>query len=156
MRYWVFKTEPDAFSIEDLRENQVEMWDGIRNYQARNMLRDDVKEGDRVLIYHSSCKEIGIAGIASVVKSAYSDPTQFDPEAKYYDPKSTHENPRWVAVDIQFELAFTNVLPLKAIKANPLIEKVGLVKKGGRLSIMPVELDEWQIMVDMANSKLTS
>jgi predicted RNA-binding protein with PUA-like domain len=150
MGYWLFKTEPDAFSIEDLRANHVEMWDGIRNYQARNMLRDDVKVGDKVFIYHSSCKNIGIAGLAGVVKSGYPDPTQFDPEAKYYDPKSTREKPRWIAVDIQFDTAFSQILPLKDIKASSQIEKIGLVKKGGRLSIMPVETDEWQIIYNMA------
>ncbi|MGY0587354.1 MAG: EVE domain-containing protein, partial [Paraglaciecola chathamensis] len=104
MQYWLFKTEPDAFSIDDLaaRPNQTEHWDGIRNYQARNFLRDQVKQGDKVFIYHSSCKEVGIAGLAEVVKEAYPDHTQFDPESHYYDPKSSPENPRWVMVDVTF------------------------------------------------------
>ncbi|MGY0590421.1 MAG: EVE domain-containing protein, partial [Paraglaciecola chathamensis] len=139
MQYWLFKTEPDAFSIDDLaaRPNQTEHWDGIRNYQARNFLRDQVKQGDKVFIYHSSCKEVGIAGLAEVVKEAYPDHTQFDPESHYYDPKSSPENPRWVMVDVTFIEKFPDVLALKKIKTMPEISEVGLVKKGHRLSIMP-------------------
>ena len=121
MQYWLFKTEPDAFSIDDLaaRPNQTEHWDGIRNYQARNFLRDQVKQGDKVFIYHSSCKEVGIAGLAEVVKEAYPDHTQFDPESHYYDPKSSPENPRWVMVDVKFIEKFPDVLALKKIKTMP-------------------------------------
>ena len=98
MAYWLFKTEPDTFSIDDLKHapNQTTLWEGVRNYQARNFLRDDVKEGDLVMIYHSSCKNVGIAGIAKITSAAYPDPTQFDLNSDYYDPKATSDSPRWV------------------------------------------------------------
>lgn len=149
MQYWLFKTEPDAFSIDDLsnKPNQIEHWDGIRNYQARNFLRDNVKCGDQVFIYHSSCKNVGIAGLAEVVKEAYADHTQFDPESNYYDPKSSPDNPRWVMVDIQFKQKFAQILPLKDIKSMPQISEIGLVKKGHRLSIMPVQKTEFDYLL---------
>jgi len=146
MAYWLFKTEPDAFSIDDLqsRPEQTEPWDGVRNYQARNFLRDKVAWGDKVFIYHSSCKKVGIAGVAEVVKAGYPDETQFDPDSNYYDPKSSQEKPRWYRVDVKFVEKFEEVLPLSTIKAMPSITEIGLVKKGGRLSIMPVQETEWQ------------
>ena len=149
MQYWLFKTEPDAFSIDDLasRANQTEHWDGIRNYQARNFLRDQVKLGDKVFIYHSSCKDVGIAGLAQVTQEAYPDHTQFDPESHYYDPKSTIDHPRWVMVDVKFIEKFSTILPLKKIKTMPEISEVGLVKKGHRLSIMPVNEYEFSALL---------
>ena len=149
MNFWLFKTEPDVFGIDHLQAcpNQTEMWDGVRNYQARNFLRDQVKLGDLVFIYHSSCKNIGIAGMAEVVREAYPDPTQFNPESKYFDPKSSPENPRWVALDIRFKQKFADVLALKTIKQIPQITELGLVKKGHRLSIMPVTAEEWQVLL---------
>ena len=154
MSYWLFKTEPSTFSIDDLyaRPNQTEPWDGVRNYQARNFLRDDVNVKDKVFIYHSSCKLVGIAGVAEVVRSAYPDPSQFDPESKYYDPKSTSENPRWFCVDVKFVEKFDEVLPLAVIKSMPSILELGVVKKGNRLSVMPVKEDEWQQLYDAAKS----
>lgn len=152
MSYWLFKTEPDAFGIEDLqnRPEQTEPWDGVRNYQARNFLRDEVKVGDNVFIYHSSCKNVGIAGVAEVVKAGYPDETQFDPESDYFDPKATPESPRWFRVDVKFIEKFPRVLSLKAIKAQPKITEIGLVKKGTRLSIMPVQADEWDLLYRLA------
>lgn len=152
MRYWLFKTEPDAFSIDDLAAmpNQTEHWDGIRNYQARNFLRDEVKVGDKVFIYHSSCKLVGLAGFAEVVKEAYPDHTQFDPESKYFDPKASPDAPRWMMVDVKFIEKFPRVLPLAQIKANPEITEIGLVKKGHRLSIMPVLDEEAEILLASA------
>lgn len=146
MAYWLFKTEPDAFSIDDLasRPNQTEPWDGVRNYQARNFLRDEVAMGDKVFIYHSSCKKVGIAGVAEVVKEGYPDSTQFNPDSRYYDPKSSLDKPRWYRVDVKFVEKFTDVLPLSSIKAMPDITDIALVKKGARLSIMPVTASEWQ------------
>jgi predicted RNA-binding protein with PUA-like domain len=151
MQYWLFKTEPDAFSIDDLANmpNQTEHWDGIRNYQARNFLRDDVKCGDQVFIYHSSCKHVGIVGLAEVVKEGYVDHTQFDPESKYYDPKSSEDKPRWIMVDIYFKQKFSQMLSLKEIKNMPEITDVGLVKKGHRLSIMPVQPSEFERLLAM-------
>ena len=146
--YWLFKTEPDAFSIDDLasRPNQTEHWDGIRNYQARNFLRDQVKLGDQVFIYHSSCKQVGIAGLAEVVKEGYPDHTQFDPDSKYHDPKSDPANPRWYMVDVKLVKKFAQILLLKEIKSIPEISEIGLVKKGHRLSIMPVSEAEFSIL----------
>ncbi len=152
MAYWLLKTEPDAFGIDDLmqRPEQTEPWDGVRNYQARNFLRDQMKLGDKVFLYHSSCKDVGIAGVCEVVREGYPDPTQFDPEAKYYDPKSPQDNPRWFCVDVKFIEKFKRVLPLKTIKSLPDITEIGLVKKGGRLSVMPVVEAEWQSLYEVA------
>jgi predicted RNA-binding protein with PUA-like domain len=152
MQHWLFKTEPDAFSIDDLvtRAKQTEHWDGIRNYQARNFLRDEVKLGDKVFIYHSSCKEVGIAGLAEVVKEAYPDHSQFNPQSRYYDPKSTPENPRWVMVDVKLVEKFPGILSLKKIKTMPDITEVGLVKKGHRLSILPVNTGEFATLLKAA------
>lgn len=152
MAYWLFKTEPDTFSIDDLstRPNQTEPWDGVRNYQARNFLRDDVAKGDSVFIYHSSCKTVGIAGIATISRSGYADSTQFNPESAYFDPKSSPDNPRWFCVDVTFKEKFARVLPLKQIKSMPQITTLPLVKKGNRLSVMPVEKNEWEILCTTA------
>lgn len=146
MQYWLFKTEPGAFSIDDLANmpNQIEHWDGIRNYQARNFLRDDLKLGDLVFIYHSSCKRIGIVGLAEVAKEGYIDHTQFDPESEYYDPKSLKNKPRWIMVDIQLKQKFVQILTLENIRNMPEIIDIGLVKKGHRLSIMPVIQNEFE------------
>lgn len=154
MAYWLFKTEPDGFSIDDLaaRPNQTEPWDGVRNYQARNFLRDEVAVGDKVFIYHSSCKNVGIAGVAHVVRAGYPDTTQFNPESAYYDPKSPEDKPRWYRVDVKFVEKFTQVLPLSTIKSMPQITDIALVKKGGRLSVMPVTEPEWQHLYDAATS----
>tara|TARA_B100001063_G_C16499843_1_gene421542 strand:+ start:35 stop:499 length:465 start_codon:yes stop_codon:yes gene_type:complete len=148
MGFWLFKTEPDAFSIDDLaaRPQQTEPWDGVRNYQARNFLRDKVQLGDKVFIYHSSCKQVGIAGVAEVVKAGYPDTEQFNPESKYYDPKASIDAPRWYRVDVKLVEKFNTVLPLKTIKSLPEVTEVGLVKKGHRLSIMPVEENEWHAL----------
>lgn len=148
MGFWLFKTEPDAFSIDDLAERpqQTEPWDGVRNYQARNFLRDKVQIGDKVFIYHSSCKQVGIAGVAEVVKAGYPDTEQFNPESKYYDPKASTDAPRWYRVDVKFVEKFRAVLPLKTIKSLPEVTEIGLVKKGHRLSIMPVEENEWHAL----------
>ena len=148
MGFWLFKTEPDAFSIDDLaaRPQQTEPWDGVRNYQARNFLRDKVQLGDKVFIYHSSCKQVGIAGVAEVVKAGYPDTEQFNPESKYYDPKASANAPRWYRVDVKFVEKFNTVLPLKIIKSLPEVTEVGLVKMGHRLAIMPVEENEWHAL----------
>jgi predicted RNA-binding protein with PUA-like domain len=148
MQYWLFKTEPDAFSIDDLaaKPEQTEHWDGIRNYQARNFLRDQIKFGDQVFVYHSSCDNVGIVGIAEVVKEGYADHTQFDPESKYYDPKASQDNPRWYMVDIKLKQKFTQILSLKEIKQMEDITEVGLVKKGQRLSVMPVPENEFKLL----------
>lgn len=146
-QYWLFKAEPHIYGLDHLaaEPNKTGRWDGIRNYQARNFLRDQVKPGDEVFIYHSSCKNVGIVGTAKVVKAAYPDPTQFDPESNYYDPKSTRENPRWVSVDIQLIRTFPRLISLAEIKAQPQLENMVLIRQS-RLSTQPVTADEWKII----------
>ncbi|GAA3709953.1 EVE domain-containing protein [Oceanisphaera sediminis] len=147
MAYWLFKTEPDTFSIDDLaRANTV--WEGVRNYQARNFLRDRVQVGDRVFIYHSSCKRVGIAGIGKVERAGFPDPFAFDPTSPYFDDKSNPEQPRWYAVELGFERKLP-LVPLAALKANPALSGLPLVQKGSRLSVMPVSEAEWQAILSM-------
>jgi len=145
MNYWIFKSEPDEFGIDHLiaQKKQTARWDGIRNYQARNNLRDGVKKGDLVLFYHSSCKETGIAGVMKVVKAAYPDPAQFDADSKYFDAKSDPQNPRWYCVDVQFAEKFTEVIPTKLLKADAQTAQLSIFKHG-RLSIAPVTAAQWR------------
>ncbi|WP_117236424.1 EVE domain-containing protein [Vibrio maerlii] len=150
MAYWLFKTEPDEFSIDTLRVKNRSCWEGVRNYQARNMMRDEMRLDDLVFIYHSSCKKIGVAGIAKVVRESYPDHFQFDPESDYFDAKSTQDNPRWMMVDIEFVVKFKRVIPLAVLKAMPELENMPLVKRGNRLSIMPVQEPEWQAIMQRA------
>lgn len=143
MTCWLMKSEPEAFSIDDLaaRPGKREHWDGVRNYQARNFMRE-MKKGDKVLFYHSSCPEPGVVGVAKVVKEAYPDFTAFDPESKYFDPKSSPDKPRWFMVDIQFQKKLKRTIALAELKQNPLLEGMQLLRKGNRLSVMPVA--EWE------------
>ncbi|WP_151173572.1 EVE domain-containing protein [Pseudoalteromonas ruthenica] len=151
MAYWLLKTEPDAFSLADLQaaENDTTVWDGVRNYQARNFIRDGMQVGDKVFIYHSSCKVPAIVGIGEVTRGPYADPTQFDASSDYYDPKATPESPRWFSVDVQYRQSFKQPITLKAIKADPAIAELAL-KKSGRLSVMPVSEQEWQHLCGIA------
>lgn len=151
MQYWLMKSEPDTFGIDDLkaRPKGTEHWDGVRNYQARNMMRDQMKKGDRVLFYHSACKVPGVAGIARVVNEAYPDHTAQDPESKYYDPKANPDNPRWFMVDVKFERKLKRLIALSELKDNPALAGMQLLKKGNRLSIMPVEEAHWQAILAM-------
>ena len=143
MTYWLIKSEPDAYSIDDLERDGREMWDGIRNYQARNTMRDDMKIGDEVFFYHSNCKEPGIVGIAKVASEPYPDPTQFDKKSKYCDPKSDKDNPRWCLVDVEFVRKTKRNLTLREIKATKGLDDMILTRKGNRLSIMPVSKKHW-------------
>jgi predicted RNA-binding protein with PUA-like domain len=142
------KSEPDAFSIDDLynRKGKKEHWDGVRNYQARNFMRDEMKKGDMILFYHSSCKVPGVAGIATVCKESYPDHTSWDPKSKYFDEKSTPENPRWFMVDIKYVEKFSRVIPLKELKEHPELMDLKLLQKGSRLSIMPVKQEEFEFI----------
>ncbi|GAA58219.1 thymocyte nuclear protein 1 [Pseudoalteromonas sp. BSi20652] len=151
MPYWLFKTEPDGFSIDDLKNapNQTTLWEGVRNYQARNFMRDGVKVGDSVMIYHSSCKDVGVVGIAVVTHDAYPDPTQFDLSSDYYDAKACNDKPRWVVVEVTYQSHLKKRVNLKAIKANDNITEIAL-KKGGRLSVMPVTKNDWDEIIKMA------
>lgn len=146
MAYWLLKTEPDVFSIADLQKKGQEMWDGVRNYQARNYMRDLMKPGDGIFIYHSRVEPIGIAGQAKVVGPAYPDPTQFDPKSKYYDAKSNPEDPRWFLVDVAFVARFPRVITLAELKATPGLEKMVVTQKGSRLSVQPVRPEEWDLI----------
>jgi predicted RNA-binding protein with PUA-like domain len=148
--YWLFKAEPHIYGIDHLNAapKKIGRWDGIRNYQARNFLRDQVALGDEVFIYHSSCKNVGIVGTAKVVNPAYPDPTQFNPESDYYDPKSTQENPRWVSVDIQVTQTFPRIISLAEIKAQRELENMVLVKQS-RLSTQPVTKVEWDFILQL-------
>jgi predicted RNA-binding protein with PUA-like domain len=142
------KSEPTAFSIDDLKNmpNQTEHWDGVRNYQARNMMRDQMKVGDQVFFYHSNCKVPGIVGIMEVVREGYPDHTAFDPQSKYFDPKSDPEKPRWSMVDIKYIRHTRRVISLTELKDCEPLENMQLVRRGNRLSILPVSADEWNII----------
>lgn len=149
MNYWLMKSEPDVFGIDHLKAmpDKIEHWDGVRNYQARNMMRDDMKKGDLVFFYHSNCKEPGIVGIMQVVKESYPDFTSWDPEAKYFDPKSSAENPRWFMVDVKFKRKLKRTITLHELKEMPGLEEMALVRRGNRLSIMPVSEQEWGLIL---------
>jgi predicted RNA-binding protein with PUA-like domain len=145
MAYWLMKSEPDEVSIDDLAAmpKKTTAWFGVRNYQARNYMRDDMKIGDEVLFYHSSCPEPGIAGIAKVVSNAYPDESQFDKKGKYFEPAATRENPRWFNVDVQF-VKKTRLLGLPELRDDPKLESLIILKRGNRLSITPVTPAEWK------------
>lgn len=151
MRYWLFKSEPNVFSIDDLKNSpkKTSFWEGVRNYQARNFLRDGVKKGDLVLFYHSRVEPIGIVGLARITKDGYPDPFAFDPQHKYFDPKSKLESPTWYGVDVQFVEKWARTITLQEIKKNPLLEKMMVVQKGARLSIQPVAEKEFQKIMEM-------
>ena len=141
------KSEPESFSIDDLERLGVEHWDGIRNYQARNMMRDEMKLNDQVFFYHSSCDEPGIAGVMKVAGEAYPDFTAFDPESKYYDPRSKPDTPSWMMVDVAFVRRTRRIIPLTELKAHVELNDMALVRKGNRLSIMPVSAAEWKFIL---------
>lgn len=146
--YWLMKSEPEECSVDDAlaAKNSTVPWVGVRNYQARNFMRDGMKVGDGVLFYHSSCAEPGIVGIARVASTAYPDPTQFDAKSPYYDPKSKREEPRWLLVDVQVVKKIPNIT-LPELRARPELEELIILRKGNRLSITPVEPKHWQAIV---------
>lgn len=151
-KYWLMKSEPSCFSIDDLQNapNQTSPWDGVRNYQARNFMRNEMSIGDSVLFYHSNCNPPGIIGLAEVVSKAYPDYTAFDPESEHPDPKSTVDNPRWFMVDIQFREKFDRLISLDELKHYPELSKMVLLRKGNRLSVMPVSAEEWSFITAKA------
>jgi predicted RNA-binding protein with PUA-like domain len=153
------KSEPDVFGLDHLEAmpGQREHWDGVRNYQARNFMRDQMREGDLVFFYHSSCPEPGIVGIMSVVREAYPDHTAFDPEEKYFDPKSDPENPRWIMVDVQFKRRLKRMISLQEIKAHAdLLEGFPLIRRGNRLSVMPVSKKHWDTILNLESNSRES
>ncbi len=151
MRYWLMKTEPSVYGLDDLasQPNQTDHWDGVRNYQARNMMRDEMGRGDLVFFYHSSCAEPGIVGIAEIVREAYPDHTAFDPESKYYDPKSDPGNPRWYMVDVRFVRRLARTIPLSELKGRPELDGFPLIRRGNRLSIMPIDPAHWEFVLSL-------
>ncbi len=151
-QYWLMKSEPDCFSIDDLKRNKVEPWDGIRNYQVRNMIRDDMHIGDHVLFYHSNAKEIGVVGEMKIVSEAYPDPTQFDSKSDHPDPKSKKENPTWLLVDVKFIQKFPRIVTLNELKLDPKLEGMIVTKKGSRLSITPVSKKHFEYVVKLAKA----
>lgn len=148
MKHWLFKSEPSTFSIDDLAHHpkQTEHWDGVRNYQVRNLLRDTIKIGDQAFFYHSSCDEPGIVGIVEIVKNGYPDPSALNPESKYYDPKSSTDNPRWYMVDVKLIKKFPRVISLKELKSDPELQSMLVTKQGNRLSITEVSAKEWKVI----------
>jgi predicted RNA-binding protein with PUA-like domain len=144
--YWLMKSEPSCFSIDDLKNAplQTTYWDGVRNYQARNFMRDQMQMGDLVFFYHSNCTPPGIIGVAEVVSAPYPDFTAFDPNSEHPDASSTPDNPRWFMVDVRFKEKFPFLIPLDLLKQQPELEKMPLLRKGNRLSITPVSENEWQ------------
>jgi predicted RNA-binding protein with PUA-like domain len=150
MRYWLMKSEPEVFSIDDLAKSKTSHWDGVRNYQARNFMTQDMKPGDQVLFYHSNAEPSGIAGLATVHTSATPDPTQFDKKSEYFDPKSSKDNPRWHAVTLAFAEKFPRVVALEEIKSRPELNEMLVIRKGQRLSIQPVTKKEFDCIKAMA------
>ncbi|MGR8951238.1 MAG: EVE domain-containing protein [Gammaproteobacteria bacterium] len=152
MNYWLMKSEPDTFSIDDLylRPGSTEHWDGVRNYQARNMMRDDMKVGDQVFFYHSNCAEPGIVGIMEVAREGYPDFLAFDPNDPHYDPKSTPDNPRWFMVDVRYVRHLPRTITLRELKEKPKLADLALCKRGNRLSIMPVSKAQWDFILSLA------
>ena len=151
MKYWLMKSEPDVFGIDDLQNTpgMTEPWDGVRNYQARNMMRDDMKTGDLAFLYHSNCKEPGIAGIMEIAREGYPDITAFDPDAKYFDPKSDPANPRWYRVDVRYVRKLKRIITLSELKEHSEIADLPLVRRGNRLSIMPVNRQQWEYILTL-------
>lgn len=154
MNYWLFKSEPDAFSIDDLKamKGRRDHWDGIRNYQARNLMRDEMKKGDLGFFYHSSCKVPGIVGVVEIVKEAYPDHTAHNRREKYYDPKSTEEDPRWFMVDVKFKQKFKEIITLESLRTVKALSDMMLLRKGSRLSIQPVSKKEWNAILKISGS----
>jgi predicted RNA-binding protein with PUA-like domain len=153
MRYWLLKSEPSTFGIDDLAAapKKTTSWEGVRNYQARNMLRDDIKAGDLGFFYHSSCPEPGIAGIVEVVRAGYPDPSAWDPKSPYHDPKSPENKPLWYTVDVRLKDRWKAVLPLEALRAHAdgKLEGMLLLRRGNRLSVTPVDAAHWKFILSL-------
>jgi predicted RNA-binding protein with PUA-like domain len=148
MNYWLMKSEPETFGIDHLKKapNKTHCWDGVRNYQARNYMRDAMQIGDQAFFYHSNCKTPGIVGIVEIVSASYPDHTAFDPESKYYDPKATSANPRWFMRDIKFIKKLETMISITELRANPGLSNMIILKPGNRLSITPVTAQEWRVI----------
>lgn len=149
MAYWLMKSEPDVYGIDDLKRDKVEPWDGIRNYQVRNMFRDQMKVGDLAFFYHSNCKPPAVVGIMTIASEAYPDHTQFDPKSTYYDAKSDKESPRWLLVDVKYKRKLKREITLQELKENKKLEDFRLNQKGNRLSVIPVKKSEWDLILSL-------
>lgn len=151
MNYWLFKSEPDVFGIDHLKAmpKKSDHWDGIRNYQARNLLRDEIKKGDQVFFYHSNCKEPAIVGVMEVTRDGYPDHTAVDPGEHYFDPKSDPDNPRWYMVDVKYVRDFKRPVTLNELKQTPELDGMVLTRRGNRLSVMPVTEDQWNLILTL-------
>ena len=154
MKYWLMKSEPDVYGIDQLRaeKRKTDHWDGIRNYQARNFIRDEMNKRDLAFFYHSNCEEPAVVGVMEIVSEAYPDHTAFLPDEQYFDPKSDPENPRWLMVDVKFKEKFKMPVTLKAMKQEKALAKMRLVQRGNRLSILPVTVKEWRHILKMAGT----
>jgi predicted RNA-binding protein with PUA-like domain len=153
-RYWLMKTEPDVFGIDDLMKRRIEPWTGVRNYQARNFMRDQMKCGDLILFYHSSTEPPGVAGLARVCREGYVDPTAFDVRSEYFDPKSNKKNPTWMMVDVEFLEKFARILPLEELRSSPALEGMLVLRRGQRLSVQPVEEAHFKEVVRLAGATI--
>ena len=149
-RYWLMKSEPETYSIADLKRDGKTCWDGVRNYQARNLMRDEMRVGDGVLFYHSREKPMGVYGIAEIVREAYPDDSAFDPQDKHYDPKSDPANPTWMMVDIGYVGTLETPVTLDMLKQTPGLEKMMVIQRGSRLSVQPITKKEWDIILGMS------
>ena len=156
MNYWLLKSEPSTYSIHHLscEPQHTTFWEGVRNYQARNFLRDAIKKNDLLFFYHSNCKDPGIVGIANVVKAGYPDPTQFDPTSQYCDPHSHPANPRWYGVEVKLVTIFQETITLSRLKRLPTLKEMWILRKGNRLSVTPVTTRQWKAIVKLANSDI--
>lgn len=151
MNYWLMKSEPDEFGIDDLKNcpGGIEAWDGVRNYQARNMLRDQMQKGDLAFFYHSNCAPPGIAGIMTIHSKSYPDPTAFDPKDKHYDPRSDPDKPRWFLVDVKYKRKLKRAIPLAELRQQKALRDMKILQKGNRLSVTPVTEKEWRAILEL-------
>jgi len=152
-RYWLMKSEPGVYSIDDLERDGTTPWEGVRNYQARNFIRDDMKVGDLVLFYHSNATPPGVAGIARIARAAYPDPHALDPQSHYYDPRSKADAPVWMTVDVEFVERFPAVVSLEELKAAPQLDGILVARRGQRLSVQPVDAEHFQLIRKLGKSK---
>lgn len=154
MNYWLFKSEPDTFSFDDLKSRRREPWSGVRSYQARNYMRDEMRVGDAGLFYHSSCAEPGVAGALAIASEPYPDPTQFDPKSEYFDPKATLEKPIWQLVDVAWAQDFARFVPLETMRADPALTDLVVLRRGNRLSITPVTATQFKRICKLGGKKM--
>lgn len=151
MNHWLMKSEPSAFSVDDLAASpgKTTAWEGVRNYQARNLLRDDIRVGDLAFLYHSSCKLPGVVGVMEVVRGAYADPSQFDPGSRYFDPRSDRHAPRWFCVDVKLKRRLGRVIGLQEMRRHEPLRNLALLQRGNRLSVMPMTKPEWDFILSL-------